>query len=1038
MPYTDTVVMSWGGLALSTKRIDSVRVEIDNAVDAITQQGSDYTSQRASYAETLHDLTHVQVMIFECYSGVTSESAFTTRQAARAGSPVRVLYWTATDKINGGSNIYYWADTPLSDLIQNLYWHKIFAGHIDSWSYTLNRLTLELTGTQRAEARALPENVVGINSWPNAGQSEGKSYPEVYGSPGAALDSDKINDGIGSVPAVLVNRSTLQYVVAGHALTSVAGETNEANTVALWCAIPGYTGGYGYLEGCSFDLSATDTDGNTIATVTLPAVTIPIVYLPTLAEGSYFANTATSPENATGRTANLATLSPGDILQLAVSSGLEQAGNNVLRVWIATSTTNADLRVRWTGPQSQTVAGGTTSGPRVDSVSGWDASGKVEISGTVYDYTGITEISASVWQLDVSGYGGPTTGSLAATMVGAWQTVTSVDMEVTDQRDWTKGDFYKFELELENTSGSIGRDIQFLGFRVEVELSGYPEVYVPCEGTNVTFRSTDYGASQNPVLQVEDVHTRLLALNETNRIGATFDTALSLLAAWSFDFALVRQTGSAEFLDEIARQSKLFLWRDAGSSGVGDTSTDSRVQVGVYRLNTPSDLSITQAADIIDTDGDGFEVAYIPPEDVYNRVYLHWGHDYATGAFTEQYWITEADSYPVDTTRQAAAAVSQAEYGLTNTLTIEAPYIQDESTALLFLQFLFDFHRVRRKRIQVRVPAQLNVSAGSIVAITHDLLDQPESFIVESVSRQGDVITLECLSVSLEGAYEAGIGYDLSADVDVWSAWGSAEFFETWGGAITSSESFSGAMTDYGLELLARRFFTDTSEKPSHAQIGQGQYSGSPSLTDLKSAYGSREAITVSQVSTTITIEQPFYNDVSSSYSVAEAGLFTGATGDSLLGRVYGTSAAVAGRAEGVRVTFTLVVRQPSAGSSVTDHGLVLMAQRFDTDTSDKPAYIAIGTDGTGEDLTDVALGAQVSSRQAMNTGYPLQDGLGVDFASSFDSATYGGNTIREIGLFTGSTGNNAIVRKVPTDPIVLGASDDATMRIRLTAENYS
>lgn len=1248
MAATEAVVKDWGGLALTTQQRNTLQVRLNNAVGALAH--GDFAGERAAYLETLHDLTHAPWQVLEVWPGETTQAGFEAKLAARTGSPVRVLYAELDDAVNGGSNTYWWSDVVVAD-VDTLYSRPAFTGHLDSWTYSLNELVLELTGTERSDHTEVPERLVTLTAWPNTrAESEGEPYPEVWGSPGAALDSDKLNGGIGSVPAVLVDRPGLRYVAAGHALTSIAGETGLAElsldglddrvdlpnsalintggpyekktvevrfrtgsdvatrqvlyeegggtnginlyldsgslyagawsdndgwtpaftstaisadtlytaalvldttvpvlrlyvdgslasstaitgvsaglsghgglcalgakrqgtsyhdgdsgadgqyftgellwcrhwnevartqpeldgskttrrlpktaglvaqwcldegggrtaldssgngldgvirgaawtpTVPLWVAVPGYSEGYGYVEGCSVSLEAADHEGAEVAAVGLPAVVLARLYVPTLAVGSYAETTATSPDNLTGRDASSdATLAAGQFASMAVVPGLEGGrGAAIQRVWIAVGTVDSDLRVRWAGPSSSIVGTGADY-IAVDSVAGWDDSGKVAVTSGVYDYTSVTTISASEHRLNISGYAGSDTG--AATMCGAWQTVNDTDMEVTGQRDWTSGDLYKMELQLENTHGSNSHDVPWLGFRVELELTGYPAVYVPCEGAGVTFRSTDYGASRNPALIMEDLHTRVLGLPES-RIGTTFDSMLTLLGAWRFDIALVRQRDSEEVLRELARQARAFTWRDG----------EDDVQLGVYRLGDAAELTLTEAADLIDGEGDGLVVEQVPVEEVYNRVHLRWGYDYARGEAAAEYHITEDSSNPTDTARVQAAADSQARLRLTRTLNVEAPWIQDSATALALLQWLFDWHHVRRHRVRFAVPEHVNVRAGTILKLSHTVVpDADVNYLAEAVVRRGDRREVTAISLSLEALYADTAGFEVQADYTAKHLWGSPGFWDPWGGSTVAGESsVTGRVVDYGLALWAQRLVEDTTEKPSHGAIGSGDAAAAASDLTLGSQHGARVSPeSVSRTGPAVTWVYAV-TAVTAGLTLREMGLFSGATGSTLLARVVLAADVAVPEDATVRVTLTVTLKRPTAGSALTDYGLDLWAQRLTEDTAEKPTHYAVGTDDTAEAPSDTALGAQISDRQAFAAGYPRHDGSQVEVATAFAAASYGGNTVRELAVHTGATGGNAILRRVPTEALVIDTGEDATVRHQVVAAHYS
>ncbi len=930
MASTENLVIDFGSLVTSaSEKIDDISVKMDNGVDAVAD--ADFSGRRLSYIETLHDLTHLAAQIVEVFDAVTTQAAFETQLALRAGSPIRVLHiGPVTDKVNGGTNEYYWSDQVVAN-VETLYQKPVFTGQIDNWPTTINTLTLQLTGTERAEYIPIPERVVSLaNSANSRAADEGRAYPEIWGSPGTTLDAAKILSGIGSTRAVLVDRPSLKYVVAGHVLTAIAGETS--GTVAVWTKVPGYDEGLGYIEGCTFDLNDTDDEGNVVATVTLPSPIFPLVFLPTIAEGDRFTNTADNPNNATGRDITTsATVDAGETLQLA-AGGTVDAGEGTFRVWIATSKASVDLRVRWVGPQS-TIVGTAAGYIAIDSASGWDELGKVQVGGGVEDFTSITRISESEWRLNIEGYSASDTG--AATLVGAFQTLSTAEVEVTEQRAWTDTNFQFLEIELQNTHGSNSHDIEFMGFRVEVELRGYPDVFVPCDGVPVSFRSVDFGATRNPALVIEDLHTRVLGLGEA-RIGDTFDVVRTILSGWKFDVPLTDIVKADAFLKKVLGQTNAFIWRDGSNV----------IQIGLFRLDDVSSQTLTAEADIRNETGDNFTVSFTPPEEVFTRIYVKWGPNIFNEDFSELFYIVEDSSFPQDTTRQNIAVDRQAEFGVVNTLEVEASYIQDAQTAQTLLQFLFDFHSKRRRILRFQVPQHVAVEAGTIIAVIHDLLPTGGNYIIRKLSRRGDVLEIEALEMALEGNYDSPIGYEVVATTRASFLWGSPEYWDAWEetGTVATS-AITGRVVDYGLNLFAERLFTDSAEKPTHGAVGADDTDEASEQLDLISQNGSRVTIdTITRDGTAVTIGFDVQNVSGGNETVREMGLFSASTGDVMLARIVLDSDITLADDKNIHVELVITCKRPTIGSDVTNYGLDWAAQRMFQDTAEKITHYAIGS----------------------------------------------------------------------------------------------
>ena len=761
--FTDALVQDWGELALVAGRIDSIEIDLINTEDASSH--ADLNGRRLSYLETLHHLAQQSVKIVEVFPGVTGQAAFEALLDSLEDAPARVVVIEgAPDLVNGGTNDYYWSDRQIADF-RTLYQRVIFSGHIDKWGYTLNRFTLGLSGTERGEERMIPLRVVTHGAWPNSRfDQEGKAYPEVWGSPGTPLDSDKIFDGAGAVPAVLVDRVALKYVVAGHALTSMGGAT--AGTIAVWAKVPGVETFLGYIEGCTFSLSDTDGEGNACSTVTLPAFPKILCFIPGLTTGEYFTSTAGDPANACGRDASDGSLvENGEILDVAFGESIDQ-GTEVFRVWISIGGPHADLRARWCGPQATVVdSPGNTVG--IDNASGWSASGNVLLSTGTFTYTGITRISDSNWSLALTADPGAPSGD--ATEVGDWVTMSAADVEVTSQRNWDETNFVFLEIELENTHASADHTVTYLGFRVEMAAPSYPEVFVDCEGIGVSHGGTSYGATRNPALIIKDLHTRLLELPEA-RIGSSFAAAITALANWKLDVVLTQPESSERVIERIIEQTPLLLWRDG----------DNLIQLAVIQGSGGTTGAFSQSATIIDAEGDGFRLEWVPPDEIFTRVRVNWSPlaarpDYQKtpafstmrmvsgrgrqstvtminvprAPFVQKYYITDAESSPSDPTREAQAAAVQAATRTKNEMVIEAPDVQDSATALALLRWNFDLRAAERRRMTFLTPAAWVVEPGDRLAITHELLTGSNPFVADVIVKKGEDSEITATEVPL-------------------------------------------------------------------------------------------------------------------------------------------------------------------------------------------------------------------------------------------------------------------------------------------------
>jgi len=594
-----------------------------------------------------------------------------------------------------------------------------FKGVIDSKSYNLRDMTLTINDGSHMEHKPLPVKTLSFYDYTNARQDDyNKYFPFCYGELGEELNAAKINKGFGSAPTRLINKGQRKYIVAGHVSYSLP--------TTVWAYFTALPDGYAYIEGCTVNAN----DGG-FSTVVIPSDLLCRYFHSALTEGNYFTCTAQNPENVTNRdtatTALLNTTYP--LLNVAVGP-VDEAGD-ISKVIIATSAAHTGCRTRWAGPRSYVytaITAGDTS-IQIDSGAGIDNSGYMEINGDRFTYTSLTD-NGSYWTVG----GIPDTGADSlnsshsvddpVVMVGPWYTLTTAEIDVTADRDWSKFDLYKFELVVEWQSGA-DYEPSWVGFRLEFVAKDYPNVYVPIKGYSLTYR-------QNAVEQIKHIFTTHLG-RSSGDIGATFAQAISDLEAegWKTDFSLHDVMNSREIIKGLKESCKGRYWLDG----------EGKPQIKIFKFGEKSSRVFSYDVDIIDPEGTGFTVSDTPVDEIYNTVRINFRKGYHTGQYTEQYYITPTEAYPADATRVAAAAASKSDYNTENELIFDAPYIQDEATALKLLQYLFDYYHRQRKILNlVTALMHHDVTIGEIVWVVYPVGIWSKSYEVTGIRKEGNLL----------------------------------------------------------------------------------------------------------------------------------------------------------------------------------------------------------------------------------------------------------------------------------------------------------
>lgn len=591
-----------------------------------------------------------------------------------------------------------------------------FKGVIDDWHYNTTDLIISVNDGTHQEHKKLPVKSLNYLEYTNARQEDiGKFFPIIYGETGEELNAQKINKGYGSVPALLINKAQRKYLVAGHVSYNVP--------TAVWCALSGISEGYAYMEGCT----ANTNDGG-YSTISLPAQMMAGYYLASLAVGNYFTNTAQNAANVCDRDTGTSALLNATYPLLDVMVGSVEKLGTVSKVKIATSAAHSGCRTRWAGPKAKLYAGcnsGATS-IQIDSGAGFDTSGSMEINGDTFSYTSLTEDSSGAfWTVGgCSGVDISHSTNDPVVMVGPWHTLVTAEIDVTADRDWSNFDFYKFEIVVQWQSGA-NYTPSFVGFRLEFELTEYPEVYVPIKGWSLTNR-------HNAIEQVKHIYTNYLN-RATGDIGDTFTTAIADLQTlgWKTDFSANEEVNSKDLIMELLKECKTRFWLDG----------QGKPQVKVFKFGEKAGRLISYDTDIIDLDGTAFTVRNTSIDEVYNEIYVRFAKDYASGKYTKEYFINATEAFPADATRVASAAQSKTDFKTTNRLTMECPHVQDEATTLLLLQYLFDYNHRQRKLYEFTVSLkQYAVQRADIIWVQHPLNPSNKSMEVTKVVKSGNTL----------------------------------------------------------------------------------------------------------------------------------------------------------------------------------------------------------------------------------------------------------------------------------------------------------
>ena len=640
-----------------------------------------------------------------------------------------------TDRLtNAAVRVYKWFDGLTEADIEPL-----FKGVIDDFSYTLNEFRLSVNDGTQQEHKQLPEKKLSFYDYTNARQEDiSKLFPTIYGETGEILNSQKINKGYGSIPTVLIDRSLRKYLAAGHVSYSVPS--------TVWVGLSGLPDGYAYMEGCTGNV-----DDGGYSTIILPEKMLCGYFLSAMATGIWFTNSAQNPNNVCDRDIYTAALlnTSYPLLDVMVV-GIDNLGA-LKKVKIVTSAAHAGCRTRWAGPKAklyEACSSGATS-IKIDSGAGMDASGYMDIDGDRISYTSLTEDSSGAFWT-VGGIPASGADSVSSShsindpvvMVGDWLTLSTAEVDITSQRDWSNFDFYKFEIIIEWQSGA-NYTPSYVGFKIEFELSDYPDLYTATKGHNLNYR-------RNAIEQIKHIYINYLD-RVSEDIGNSFLTAISVLENlnWKTDFAIIEEKFSKDIIDELIKECKGRFWFDG----------DNKPQIKIFQFNEVPGRAIFYDTEIVDPDRNGFHISNTAIDEVYNEIYLKFSKDYAKDSFMEEYYITPTAAYPADAARVNEALISKNRYKTTNRLNVECPYIKDKATALKLLQYYFDYYKKQKNLFEFNVTLKhFDIQIGEIIYVFHPLNVNKKSMEVIKIIKDENLIKIKAMEYASD-VQKFGHGY---------------------------------------------------------------------------------------------------------------------------------------------------------------------------------------------------------------------------------------------------------------------------------------
>lgn len=271
---------------------------------------------------------------------------------------------------------------------------------------------------------------------------------------------------------------------------------------------------------------------------------------------------------------------------------------------------------------------------------------------------------------------------------------------------------HKFVISYTATGASSGFYVKDVCFVVSNDAGNETDFYGTGTGRyddeSGTITGTASATLENPAHVIEGFARNELNLTTAEIDTAAFDTAATARTGDKLAFQINEQRGARDILNDLAYQSRLFLWWDEF-----DRLTVKAID---YDASFPNSLTNTpDALDIFTTTGDPVDgslthhkiysndedfLTQTPIDEVYCDYAINYCKNYATDKYSKVLTCNKdgnnlTDGYLSGYTGaelQALCAASNTKYGTVNTLTVDAWAIRDDATAHKLIQHLITRH----------------------------------------------------------------------------------------------------------------------------------------------------------------------------------------------------------------------------------------------------------------------------------------------------------------------------------------------------------
>lgn len=324
---------------------------------------------------------------------------------------------------------------------------------------------------------------------------------------------------------------------------------------------------------------------------------------------------------------------------------------------------------------------------------------------------------------------------------------TVVDQSSRDERSYSQGEQIQQTEVFQTEEYNIPKNVRMLygslkGRKYNSDLTS---------SRSNGYATTDF--IENPVYMIEDIARKILSVPVDTSSFDDYGTKTSGKLKHIFDvsnasdvklrFSQYKPEKVSKILRRICRQSGLFYhFNESGAIRIF-----GRARSGYYISGNSSDF-LTQTIDFDHCNLENIE--YTDSSYLRNHIIIRYGYDYGS----EQ--VTQETSAVTDAT---SAGNSASGYLITNKLTSDASYINDDTVATAYANTLLDYFKDRKPIIKLTTGRMeyVNIEIGDIVNISNfpsdvkmfgTALASTDYFMVTNISKSPNMIRLTLTEVS--------------------------------------------------------------------------------------------------------------------------------------------------------------------------------------------------------------------------------------------------------------------------------------------------